>query len=145
MTATLRAKPPAWFWIISVLGLLWNLMGVGAYLGQAYMSAEDIQAMPEAHQNLIDAQPAWYTAAFAIAVFAGALGCLLLILRKKLAYQVLIVSLLGVLAQQIYTFFLSNTFEVMGANAIYMPLIIVIISFLLVYFTRATTDRGWLS
>lgn len=145
MTTNTKAKPPVWFWIVSALALLWNLMGVGAYLGQAYMSTEDLQAMPEAHQKLLEAQPAWYTAAFAVAVFAGAIGCLALLLRKKWARQILIVSLLGILLQQLYMFFLSDTLEVMGTNAMYMPLIIVIVGFLLVFLARAATDKEWLS
>ncbi len=145
MTSNVKMKPPVWFWIVSVLALIWNLAGVGAYLGQAYMPAENLQAMPEAHQQLLEAQPAWYTAAFAIAVFAGALGCIFLILRKKWATQVLIVSLLGILAQQTYVFFFSNTFEVMGNNAMIMPLIIVIVGFLLVFFAKAATDKAWLN
>lgn len=145
MTTKERTKPPVWFWIVSILALLWNLAGVGAYLGQAYMSKENLQAMPEAHQQLLEAQPAWYTAAFAIAVFAGALGCLLLLLRKKLAFQVLVVSLLGILLQQTYTFFFSNSFEVLGNNAMYMPLSIVIVGFLLVFFSRGATEKNWLS
>ena len=145
MTTSLNTKPPVWFWIVSVLALIWNLMGVAAYLGQAYMSNEDFQAMPEAHQQLLEAQPAWHTAAFAIAVFAGALGCLFLLLRKKWAHHILILSLLGILVQQTYMFFLSDTFEVMGTNAMYMPLLIVIVGFLLVFLARAATEKGWLS
>ncbi|MEP3209921.1 MAG: hypothetical protein ABJN95_12060 [Maribacter sp.] len=145
MNTNAKTKPPVWFWIVSALALLWNLLGVGAYLGQAYMSTEELQAMPEAHQQLLEAQPAWYTAAFAIAVFAGAVGSLLLVLRKKWAHQILILSLLGILVQQTYMFFLSDTFDVMGTNAMYMPLLIVIVGFLLVFLARAATDKGWLS
>lgn len=36
MNHSTRTKPPIWFWIISVIALIWNLMGVMAYLGQAY-------------------------------------------------------------------------------------------------------------
>ena len=33
-------KPTTTFWIIGVIALLWNIMGVLAYLGQAYMTDE---------------------------------------------------------------------------------------------------------
>jgi len=145
MSTNLKTKPPIWFWIVSALALVWNIAGVYNYLLQAYMSADDLQAMPESYQQLLEAQPAWYTASFATAVFVGALGCLLLLLRKKWAYQLLIVSLIGVLIQQAYTFFFSNTFDVVGNNAMYLPIFIVIIGFLLVFFARASTDKEWLS
>lgn len=145
MTTEIKQKPALWFWIVSALALIWNFAGVAAYLGQAYMTTEDLQAMPEAHQKLLDVQPAWYTAAFAIAVFAGTLGCILLLLRKKWAHQVLIVSLLAILVQQTYVFFLSDTLEIVGNNAMYMPLLIVILGFLLVFFARASIDKRWIS
>jgi hypothetical protein len=38
--------------------------------------------MPETHRAIIDTRPAWATGEFAVAVFGGALGCLLLLLKK---------------------------------------------------------------
>ncbi len=78
-------KPPIWFWVISVIALLWNLMGVNAYLQQAYQT-ESFQAMYDTPEllELVNSTPAWATAAFAIAVFAGALGCIVFTLKKKL-------------------------------------------------------------
>ena len=35
MNTTARNKPSVGFWIASVAGLLWNLLGVNAYLQQA--------------------------------------------------------------------------------------------------------------
>ncbi len=30
MSETLKQKPPFWFWIVSVIGVIWNAMGVNA-------------------------------------------------------------------------------------------------------------------
>ncbi len=138
-------KPPVWFWVVSVLGLLWNIMGVMAYLAQAYTSVEDLEKMTQAQRELFEAQPAWVTAAFAIAVFGGALGCITLLLRKKWAKQVLIVSLLGVLAQFIYGLLLSNTIEVYGNQAIFMPIVVVIIAVFLILMAKKGIQKGWLT
>lgn len=46
MTSTTQ-KPPVWFWIISVLALVWNAMGIMAYLGRAFATDEMIAALPE--------------------------------------------------------------------------------------------------
>ena len=92
MTTTTQ-KPPIWFWIISIIALLWNAMGVLAYIGQAFLTEEAIAAMPPEQQEIYSIDfPAWYTAAFAIAVFAGFGACILLLLRKKLANIFFIVS-----------------------------------------------------
>lgn len=144
MSTEKKVKPPMWFWIVGVLALIWNLFGAMQYILQAYMPPQEFESMPEAHQKLLEAQPAWYTAAFAIAVFAGSLGCLVLLLRKKWAHTLLIISLLGILAQQTYNFFLSDTFEVFGTNAMYLPLLIVVVGFLLVFLAKAAKDKGWI-
>lgn len=63
------------------------------------MSIEDLEKMSQAERLLFESQPAWVIAAFAIAVWGGALGCLALLLRKKWAMPILLVSLIGILAK----------------------------------------------
>ncbi|MDG1040937.1 MAG: hypothetical protein P8H13_08800 [Polaribacter sp.] len=77
-------KPKALFWIIAVIALLWNAMGVAAYLFQAYITDEMIAQLPEEQQaEFLVVHPSWYTGLFALAVFGGVLGCILLLARKK--------------------------------------------------------------
>lgn len=86
------------FWVIGVVGLLFNLMGCLNYVSQ--MNAESVSAMPEAYRAIVESRPAWGTAAFAMAVFGGLLGCVLLLFRRSVAVYVFIVSLVAtVLAQ----------------------------------------------
>lgn len=69
---TTSQKPPISFWVISIVALIWNTMGVLAYIGQAFLTEEAIAAMPPEQQEIYRIEfPAWYTAAFAIAVSAG--------------------------------------------------------------------------
>ena len=69
MTTTSINKPPIWYWLLSIIALVWNGMGVNAYLQQAY-NTESYQTMYSEEQLEIAANmPAWVTAAFAIAVF----------------------------------------------------------------------------
>ncbi|NHF60132.1 hypothetical protein FK220_012310 [Flavobacteriaceae bacterium TP-CH-4] len=145
METKVAIKPPTWFWIVSAIALLWNLLGVFAYLADAYMGEEALAALPEAQQELYETRPAWVTAAFAIAVFGGALGCIALLLRKKWASPVFILSLMAVLAQQLYVFFLSDTFEVMGNQAMVMPIVVLAIGIALVFFARSATRKNWLT
>ncbi len=89
-----QTKPRISYWMVTGLGLVWNLMGCLNFLSQS--NAEIVAQMPEAYQALIAARPAWATAAFGIAVFAGAVGCILLLLRRRVAVQLLMFSLIGV-------------------------------------------------
>ncbi len=145
MKDKLTVKPPLWFWISSTLALVWNIMGVMAYLEVAYMSNETLAQLPEAERILYETQPAWVTAAFAIAVFGGALGCVLLLLQKKWAKPVLVISLIGVLSQMSHSFFMSNSFDVYGPGGMVMPLMVIIVGFGLVFFAKLAIKRHWIS
>lgn len=144
MTATTKIKPPLWFWILSTMAFLWNIMGVIAYLGQAYMSEEDLEKMSQAERILLESQPAWVTGAFAIAVWGGTLGCILLLLRKTWARPVLLLSLIGIIAQLSYSFFMSNAFEVYGPGSMVMPLMVLVIGVTLFFLSKKGIAASWL-
>jgi hypothetical protein len=136
---------PMWFSVAGVLALFWNLMGVFAYLAQVRMTEADFAALPEAQRLLYETTPAWATGAFALAVFAGTLGCLLLILRKSLAAALLIISLLAVLVQMFHAFFMSKFFEVFGSDGMIMPVMVIAVAFFLVWMAEKGKKYNWLS
>lgn len=142
---TTSNKPGAAFWIIAVIALIWNIMGVMAYLGQAYMTDDERTLLPEAEQALYSDIPAWVTAAFAFAVFGGLLGALALLLRKKWATPLFIISLLGIIVQMIYNFFMSNAMDVYGPGGMIMPVLVLLIGFFLVWYSKKATANGWLN
>jgi len=123
------------FKIIAIVALIWNLLGVFAYLGQVYMTEETIALLPQEQQNFFAHAPAWYTGAFAIAVFAGALGCLALLLRKSVAKILLLLSLIGVLVQSAYSFFIQTDMPISAAKA-GGPIVIILVSIFLVWYSR---------
>jgi hypothetical protein len=135
--------PKSFYWI-SGAALVWNLLGVMAYVGQVTMSPESMAALPEAERGLYENMPSWVTGAFAIAVNAGAIGCLLLVLRKSLALPILVLSLVAVLVQMFHNFFLSNAIEVMGAPAMIGPAIVILIGAFLVWYASDARKKGWI-
>lgn len=141
---TNSTKLPVWFWIIAVVALLWNLMGVAAYLGEAFMTDEVMEALPEAERNWYANRPAWVTAAFAFAVFGGFLGSVALLIKKKWAVPLFLISLLGVLAQQVYNFFLQDYIELTGSKMV-MPIVVVIIAGFLYWYSKGAREKAWLT
>ena len=139
-----KSKPPVWFWVVSVLALIWNLMGVKAYLDQAFGSGNALQDVANSLDKAINPTPAWVTAAFAIAVWGGAAASLLLLLRKKLAHTIFIVSLIGIVAQMFYNFFIANVSD-FGPGGISMPIMIIAFGIGLVFFAKKGKEAGWLS
>lgn len=137
-------KPPVWFWIVAVVALLWNALGIMAYLMRAYMTDEAIAAMPQEQQVYLQNQPAWYMGVFAIAVFGGTLGSLLLLLRKALAYWVFVVSLICVVAQWGYDLFMVETSPAFESSGIAMAVMIPLFSVALVFISRTAKAKGWI-
>jgi len=133
-------KPPSWYWVISILALAWNAMGIKAYLDQVN-NAESFQAATSPEQLAALAEtPSWAIGAFATAVFAGGLGSLLLLVRKRLAYVILSISFLAVLIQMGYL--VMN--PVPDANYS-MTAAIILVSLFLVWFAKKSSHKGWLN
>jgi len=134
-----------YFYLIGGLAFIWNLMGVLAFIGQLFLTTEMIAKMPQAEQNLYNSTPIWVTVAFAIAVFSGTFGCLILLMKKALSLKLLMLSLIGVLTQMFHSFFISNSYEVYGPSGTIMPIMVIIIAIALVRWAKRLSDKGVLS
>jgi hypothetical protein len=143
MTQTTN-KPNVGFWIISIVALIWNFMGIMNYLAQAYMTDDMKGLLKEGQRQYMETVPAWATAAFAIAVFTGFLGCLFLIFRKRIAKTLLLISLIGVIVQMSHGF-MSGIKDVYGPGGIAMPIIIIGLALFLVWYSKSVDKKGWLS
>ena len=139
-------KPNLVFWIIGVITLIWNVLGVVNYLMQAYKTEASLDKFSTDQLALLDSLPAWMTALFAIAVFAGTLGCIALLLRKKIAVILLLVSFLAATVQQLYWIFGTNAPEVFSESLPYtMPILVIVVAAFLVWYSRNINAKGWLS
>lgn len=145
MSEESTSKLPTSFYIISGAALVWNLLGVMAYVMQVTMTQEAMNALPEAERMLLESAPVWATSAFAIAVNGGALGCLLLLLRQTWAFPVLIASLAGVIVQMYHSFFMANAIEVYGPAGMIMPAMILVIAIFLVWYSKEAKEKGWIN
>lgn len=144
MNASAVSPPPRWFTVVCVLALLWNLLGVAAFIMQMTMTPEMVAQLPEAEQALYRAMPLWVVIAFACAVFGGALGSIGLLMKKRLAVPLLLLSLIGVIVQLSHSFFLSNSFEVHGPGAMVMPIMVLVVAILLVMLGHKARSADWL-
>lgn len=145
MSEELKSKAPKWFMIVAAVLLVWNLLGVMAYIMQVMMTAETLAALPQEQRELYENTPAWATAAFAVAVNFGALGCVLLLLKRNLAGLFLQMSLAGVLVQMFHSFFMSKSFEVFGPGGLVMPVMVIVIAIYLVVLAARAKANGWTS
>ncbi|MBT4290454.1 MAG: hypothetical protein HOD92_24265 [Deltaproteobacteria bacterium] len=137
-----KPGPVHWsFWAISAIALAWNFMGLINFYLQ--MDPNVLANYRESERAIVEGRPLWATVAFAIAVFGGTIGCLLLLFRKSAAYYLLVASLLGVIVTMIHTFSVGIDFsagEIMGI--ILMPIVVAV---LLIWFSRQAERKGWIS
>ena len=145
MNQTSTAQPPMWFWIVSAIALLWNLLGVSAFIAQVTMDPASLAELSDAQQEFYANTPVWATLAFAIAVFGGTLGCVALLLRKSWAFLMLAICLAGIVVQISHSIFIGNGIEVFGPQGLILPAMTFGIGVLLVWFAHYSNQRGWLS
>jgi hypothetical protein len=137
-------KPPIWFWIVSILALIWNAMGVMQYLGQAYNTESFREQYTTEQLEIMSNTPSWAIAAFAIAVFAGLLGSFALLLRKKWAYSLFLISLIGVVVQMIHNLFIVKSVDIYGPAAAIMTGMILIFAILFLLFSKKAISKQWI-
>ena len=129
---------PAWVRIVAALALLWNLVGIYEYL-------KTVGVVSGADAAMAAAMPAWVVGAFAIAVFGGALGCLGLLMLKRWSKLLLLISLLAVLAMDVWSFLLTGNGRTMAGAEMGVTVAVVAIALLTVWVAYSADRKGWLS
>ena len=136
------ARPPAWFRVVAIVALLWELFGVATYL--MHVGILPGGQMTDVERDLTNSMPIWATAAYALAVFAGAVGALGLLLGRSWARPLLILSLVAVVVQFGWWLLLSGALEALGPSAATMPVVVILVGVALVWLANTGVRRGWL-
>lgn len=127
------------FWVIGSIALIWNVMGVVNFFVQ--LNPEMLASYRESERAIIVGRPAWATIGFAISVFGGSLGSLLLLLKNPTAFYLFVASLLGVIITMAHTLSVGINFgagEMFGI--ILMPMVV---AAFLIWYSKQAENRGW--
>ncbi len=135
-------KLPVMFWVIAVMALLWNLMGLFAYLSDMFISSEALAAMEPAMQRLYEESPIYQKIIYGLAVFSGVLGSVGLLLRKSWAVPVFALSLICVILQLIISLIATDAFEILGLGALILPSVVILIAAFLYWHSRNAQRSG---
>ena len=141
---TALLKTPWHIWLIGVIALLFNSIGVFDFVmsmarGAQYQASAGMTPDQIAHYQ---AMPGWMTLVWAVGVFGAFLASILLLLRRKLALPVFVLSLTAFFISLLYTYVLTEGGAVMGQQ---MAITSAVIAGLLVFFScysRFMTVRG---
>jgi hypothetical protein len=87
--------------------------------------------------------PSWAVAFWAVAVWGGVLGTILLLLKKRLAVPVFMVSFLSMVVTSVYNFILSDGLEMMGGvGPLLFSALVFLVALGLWIYSRAMAKRG---
>jgi hypothetical protein len=97
---TLSARAPIWMIAAALGGIGWNIFGVIKFADSVTATEAGLIAsgLTTDQAAVMTGYPVWMTLAFAIGVFCGLAGSVLLILRRFAAMPVLLASLVAYVA-----------------------------------------------
>lgn len=147
MSEETNNKPNMWFWVIGGLLGVWNLSGLYMYYLSSITTPEQLE---DAGYNLeqvahVVNTPAWAHSGYAIAVTAGVLGVLFLLLRKSWAIPMFVLSLIGALVQDLDAYVLRGALEHFDAIWLILPITVIVICVAEIWYARRAKAKGWLS
>ena len=132
---------PAWFKAAAILALLWEALGCAMYLIEV---TADPARLPLDQRVFAEASPIWMTAAYAIAVWSGLIGAILLVRRKDSAVAFLILSLATVIVQFSGLLLVPGLRRLTNSAVLTFPLVIVLVGYGVLHLALLARRRGWL-
>ena len=135
-------KAPRFFVAIGIALLLWNLMGVAAFIMQYNADLTELARTDPTTAQAFAAMPGWLWAVYAVAVVAGTLGAVALLMKKAVAATLFLVSLIGVIVQFGYTFLGTDLLAIKGAASAAFPALIIVIALIQLLYARGLVARG---
>lgn len=130
-----------WYMPAAIASLLFMLLGCGTYVMHVTV---DPASLPLDQRAAFEAEPVWVTAAYAVAVWVGLAGTAMLVLRRKLAQPLLLVSLAAVLTWLAGLLLVPELREAISANDLAVAIVVAAITWTIFWFARHSNQRGWL-
>ena len=143
---TASVRTPWQLWAIGVVSLLWNCIGAFDYVMTETRNPTYMSAFTPEQLAYFYSFPAWAIATWATAVWGGVLGSVLLLMRRRLAVWVFLISLVAMLLTTLYNYVLSNGLEIFpDAGSKVFTAVIFLVALGLFLYARAMSRRGVLA
>ena len=133
---------PAWYWATAVAALLFEAAGAFLFANSLTL---DPATLPLDQRAVYEATPQWMTIAWALAIGAGLLGAIGLILRRRFAEPALLISLVAVVVQFSGIFLVKQLRELTPEEQLLMPVVILMLAYAFWQAAKLARRRGWLS
>ena len=145
--ATARQKPPLSFWMVAILGLIWNAFGGFDYWMTRTRNVDYLAQAgdPQVVLAWIDSFPLWAQICWGLGVWGSVAGSVLLLLRSRHAVNAFLVSLVAAVLSFSYQLFISDvpaSLDTTGGKVI--PIVILAIVAFLWQFSKREVAKGLL-
>jgi hypothetical protein len=137
-----RQRAPWHLWLVGILGLLFNSVGSFDYLMTQTQNESYMGRFTSEQLEVLYGFPAWLVVFWALAVSGGALGALLMLLRRRLAVPVLLASLLAMSVTAIHNFSSTKGLYETGGTGPGFILVIFVVALGLWLYAQAMGARG---
>lgn len=142
MIGTASVRTPAHLWLVGVLALLWNGFGCLDYSMTVTRDPTWMAQLSPDVINWLDAAPAWAVGSWALGVWGGLLGALLLLIRSRWSVAAFMLSLLGLAVNQTYQFLNPMPGAAANSGQLALTATIWIIAIILLYYSSRMRTRG---
>ena len=130
-----------WYMVGAIAALLFGLLiafGYGVHL------TTDPSTLELDERALFEAEPAWVSGAFGLTGATIVIGSVLLMLRRKAAEEVLLVSLASALVWFAGLLLAPQLRELLMTVEIAMAIVVVLVAWTIFWFARHSRQREWL-
>jgi len=139
-----ETKPPSWFYVVTILLILWDAIGCYFCVMQFRLGADAMGDATAYDRALYATLPVWYNWCYAVATFGSLLGGGALLLRNRMASWILLVALIAIVVQFGYLFATTDIVAHKGwAATVPFPLFIVAVGVAAWRFACYAERRGW--
>lgn len=114
-SANIGRRTPIWYWIVAVLALLWNSVGVIDYVMTQTKNEGYLAGFTPEQLAYFEAFPSWYVAVWALAVFTAFFGSIALLARTRFAVHLFTASIVLFVINVIYGYGFLDGYSMMGA------------------------------
>lgn len=138
-------KPTTLFWVIAILALLWNLMGITAFLMDTFAQEMMLEGYTQAQIDVAMAAPFWTKIAYGVATITGLLGAFMLLARKAWAVPLFLISLIASVFHSGYIIFGMDGMDTFGAfEGLILPLIIIVLDVFFWQYAKRSRAKNWI-
>jgi hypothetical protein len=141
-----RRSPPVWFWIVAVLLLLWEAVGLYSFYGHVAHGPAAMNAEPSDYdRRLFAGLPGWYVWVFGVATWGALATGVALLARRAVALIFAVVSLVAVAVMFGWMFLATDIIAAKGVWTAYFPALIFLVALFTWWFAARARARGWIA